>query len=56
MSAETGTLRPDEVRSMFDRIAPDPIVPSVPIEHGQITYASTLAEPLAYGAFQSFGS
>jgi len=32
------------------------IVPSVPIEHGQITYASTFAEPEAYGAFQSFGS
>src|SRR5919202_5924110 len=39
----------------FD-IAPDAIVPSVPIEHGQMTYASTFAEPLAYGAFQSFGS
>src|SRR5437764_4805369 len=39
----------------FD-IAPDAIVPSVPIEHGQITYASTFAEPDAYGAFQSFGS
>src|SRR2546421_5087711 len=37
-------------------IAPEAIVPSVPIEHGQITYASTFAEPLAYGAFQSFGS
>ena len=30
----------------FD-IAPEAIVPSVPIEHGQITYASTFAEPLA---------
>src|SRR6266508_2926796 len=38
----------------FD-IAPEAIVPSVPIEHGQITYASTFAEPLAYGAFQSRG-
>ena len=37
-------------------IAPEAIVPSVPIEHGQITYASTFAEPEAYGAFQSFGS
>src|SRR3954469_3110045 len=37
-------------------IAPDAIVPSVPIEHGQMTYASTLADPDAYGAFQSFGS
>ena len=39
----------------FD-IAPEAIVPSVPIEHGQITYASTFADPLAYGDFQSFGS
>src|SRR5919109_3707299 len=39
----------------FD-IAPEAIVPSVPIEHGQMTYASTFAEPLAYGAFQSCGS
>ena len=30
----------------FD-IAPEAIVPSVPIEHGQITYASTFADPLA---------
>ena len=37
-------------------IAPDAIVPSVPIEQGQMTYASTFAEPEAYGAFQSFGS
>jgi hypothetical protein len=37
-------------------IEPEAIVPSVPIEHGQMTYASTFAEPLAYGAFQSFGS
>jgi len=37
-------------------IAPEAIVPSVPIEHGQMTYASTLADPDAYGAFQSFGS
>src|SRR4051794_36502371 len=28
----------------FD-IAPEAIVPSVPIEHGQMTYASTFAEP-----------
>ena len=32
----------------FD-IAPEAIVPSVPIEHGQMTYASTFADPLAYG-------
>src|SRR5215212_4284616 len=37
-------------------IAPEAIVPTVPIEHGQITYASIFAEPDAYGAFQSFGS
>ena len=30
----------------FD-IAPDAIVPTVPIEQGQITYASTFAEPEA---------
>ena len=35
-------------------IAPDASVPSVAIEHGQTTYASTFAEPLAYGARQSF--
>ena len=28
-------------------------VPTVDIEHGQTTYASTFAEPLAYGLFQS---
>jgi hypothetical protein len=37
-------------------IAPVASVPTVDIEHGQITYASTLAEPLAYGAFQSFSA
>ena len=37
-------------------IAPEATVPSVPIEHGQMRYASTFAEPDAYGAFQSFGS
>src|SRR5712691_460123 len=37
-------------------IAPDAIVPSVDIEHGQITYPSTFAEPLAYGERQSLGS
>ena len=30
-------------------IAPEASVPTVAIEHGQITYASTFAEPLAYG-------
>ena len=30
-------------------IAPEASVPTVAIEQGQITYASTLAEPLAYG-------
>jgi hypothetical protein len=35
---------------------PEAMVPSVPIEHGQITYPSTFADPDAYGAFQSFGS
>ena len=35
---------------------PEASVPSVPVEHGQITYASTFAEPDAYGARQSFGS
>ena len=37
-------------------IEPEAIVPRVPIEQGQITYASTFADPEAYGAFQSFGS
>src|SRR5579884_3226990 len=37
-------------------IAPEAIVPSVPIEHGQTTYASTFADPDAYGARQSAGS
>ena len=46
----------DAARWIRLSIAPDAIVPSVPIEHGQITYASTFAEPLAYGDFQSFGS
>src|SRR5437868_5165453 len=46
----------DAARWMRLSIAPEAIVPSVPIEHGQITYASTFAEPLAYGDFQSFGS
>src|SRR5919204_6712249 len=58
---QTTSFRPsfsatDAARWMRFDIAPDAIVPSVPIEHGQMTYASTLAEPLAYGAFQSFGS
>ena len=34
-------------------IAPDASVPTVAIEHGQITYASTRAEPLAYGLRKS---
>ena len=34
-------------------MAPEATVPSVPIEHGQITYASTRADPLAYGELQS---
>ena len=46
----------DAARWITFCIAPDAIVPSVPIEHGQITYASTFAEPDAYGAFQLFGS
>src|SRR5919201_3594795 len=46
----------EAARWMRLSIAPDAIVPRVPIEQGQITYASTFAEPLAYGAFQSFGS
>ena len=37
-------------------IAPEARVPSVPIEQGQIRYASTFAEPEAYGALQSSGS
>ena len=35
-------------------MAPEASVPTVAIEHGQITYASTLAEPLAYGLRKSF--
>ena len=35
---------------------PAAIAPSVPDEHGQTTYASTFAEPEAYGERQSFGS
>ena len=46
----------DAARWITFDIAPDAIVPRVPIEHGQMTYASTLADPDAYGAFQSFGS
>src|SRR5206468_939706 len=46
----------DAARWMRFCIAPEAIVPSVPIEQGQMTYASTFAEPEAYGAFQSFGS
>jgi len=37
----------DAARWMRFCIAPDAIVPTVPIEHGQITYASTFAEPEA---------
>src|SRR3954465_2723572 len=39
----------------FD-IAPDAIVPNVPIEQGQMTEPSPFAEPLAYGACQSRSS
>src|SRR6476660_196607 len=46
----------EAARWMRLSIAPEATVPSVPIEHGQIRYASTFAEPLAYGARQSFGS
>ena len=35
-------------------IAPDASVPTVAMEHGQITYASTRADPLAYGLRKSF--
>jgi hypothetical protein len=31
-------------------------VPTVAIEHGQTTYASIRAEPLAYGLLQSSGA
>ena len=37
-------------------IAPDASVPTVDIEHGQMTYASTFAEPLAYGLLKSFSA
>src|SRR5207248_10168613 len=37
-------------------IAPDAVVPSVDIEHGQITDPSTQAEPLAHGDDQPPGS
>ena len=47
MTYESGTLEPDSVRGMFDRIAPDASVPTVDIEQGETTYASTFAEPLA---------
>src|SRR5262245_66224695 len=35
-------------------MAPEASVPTVAIEHGQITYASTRADPLAYGLRKSF--
>ena len=37
-------------------IAPEASVPTVAIEHGQMTYASTFAEPLAYGLRKSFSA
>jgi hypothetical protein len=37
----------DAARWMRFDIVPEAIVPAVPSEHGQMTYASTLAEPLA---------
>ena len=37
----------DAARWITFCIAPDASVPRVPIEHGQITYASTFAEPEA---------
>ena len=40
----------DAARWMTFAIAPVASVPTVDIEHGQTTYASTFAEPLAYGA------
>jgi hypothetical protein len=44
----------DAARWMRFCIAPDASVPTVAIEQGQITYASTRAEPLAYGLRKSF--
>ena len=40
----------DAARWIRFGIAPEASVPSVPVEHGQTTYASTFAEPEAYGA------
>src|SRR5215471_14839509 len=56
ISRRSSLIATDAARWMRFCIAPDATVPSVPIEHGQMTYASTFAEPDAYGAFQSFGS
>jgi hypothetical protein len=43
----------DAARWMRFCIAPEASVPTVAIEQGQITYASTFAEPLAYGLVKS---
>jgi hypothetical protein len=55
-SRRSSLIATEHARWMRFCIAPEATVPSVPIEHGQMTYASTFAEPEAYGAFQSFGS
>src|SRR5262245_57905658 len=44
----------DAARWMRFCIAPEASVPTVAIEHGQMTYASTRADPLAYGLRKSF--
>jgi hypothetical protein len=46
-SLRLSLIATEAARWMRFDIAPEAIVPAVPIEHGQITYASTFAEPLA---------
>ncbi len=46
-SRRSSLIATEAARWMRFDIAPEASVPSVPIEHGQITYASTFAEPEA---------
>ena len=46
-SRRSSLIATDAARWIRFDIAPDAIVPTVPIEQGQITYASTFAEPEA---------
>jgi hypothetical protein len=46
-SLRSSLIATEAARWMTFCMAPEAIVPSVPIEHGQMTYASTFALPLA---------